>query len=514
MSCRKPTRPARPTTEDLVRPAAGPDRGNPQGTGDLAEELGESEQRFHTLFEQSPDAMFINTEAGQFVAVNTQACCSLGYARDELIRLSVADVDCGLWGTDRGADAVERALAGELVLSESVHRRKNGTTFPVEMHLRGITLRGERCLVATARDLSEWQAGLEALRTSEERYRALIENTLQGVMLFSGDRILFANHAAEKILGYPVVELVSGDLASKIDLLHPNDLPAIAARYRNTRAGDDVTGNHELRVRTAMGQFRWLRVEVKQHAEHEGELRFQVFFQDIDARRVAEKALDAERHKLRALAAEVALAEERERRRIAEGLHDHVVQNLAAVRMRLTALAGGTTPAALGELDRLCASAIDATRSLSFELSPPVLYDLGLAAALGWLSEHISKLFDVTIDFRDETDGLKLGTDTAVMLFQCAREILLNAAKHACANTIGVHLSGDDRGVSITVVDDGIGFDAAESTRKLRGFGLFSVRQRVEGRGGTIEVESRDGRGTRVLLRLPVDPRNRGQRTR
>jgi signal transduction histidine kinase len=163
----------------------------------------------------------------------------------------------------------------------------------------------------------------------------------------------------------------------------------------------------------------------------------------------------------------------------------------------------------LNEVIDLIAQTIDVTRSLTFEMSPPVLYELGFEAAIGWLAKQTKQRFGLEVEFADDGKPKPLGTDVRVLLFQAVRELLVNVVKHANARKAKVSTRrGRDR-IQITVEDNGVGFDASRTSANASdytrgGFGLFNIRERLDHIGGSVDIRSRPGRGTRVTLIAPL----------
>jgi signal transduction histidine kinase len=225
-------------------------------------------------------------------------------------------------------------------------------------------------------------------------------------------------------------------------------------------------------------------------------------------RQVAERTAS-----LRRLAAEVSLAEERERRRIAEDLHDHLGQALALMKIRLQSLRGdamfGGHDAALEELVSLSDQAIRYTRGLTFELSPPILYELGLGPALEWLGEDTARRHGLRVKVRQRSRD-PLPDDLKVTLWKSARELLHNVVKHAQAKSVEVTLEIRDGVVTLEVADDGRGCDPAQARLGSGAqFGLFAIEERLRQLGGSMELDSAPGRGMRVRLGavIPGGPR-------
>lgn len=225
-------------------------------------------------------------------------------------------------------------------------------------------------------------------------------------------------------------------------------------------------------------------------------------------------ALREARESLSRLTLELTRSEARERRAIAEELHDHVGQALAMVQMRLAQMAGRAAftglEGDLAELRELVTLIIRRTRSLTGEISPPMLYELGLAPALHWLAEETTRRAALPVRVKAE-DGLAMGEDTAEALFRAARELLANVVKHAAATSARIELAGDARELRLTVTDDGRGCDPAVALARSadadHGFGLFSIRERVRSLGGSVAFHGAPGQGTRVEVRVPREAR-------
>ncbi len=151
--------------------------------------------------------------------------------------------------------------------------------------------------------------------------------------------------------------------------------------------------------------------------------------------------------------------------------------------------------------------AIDETRSLTVELYPPVLYELGFAAAMEWLGEQLFREYRLRVTVRVQGSYRSLENELRGMLFQAVRELLLNVVKHARATTAQITIHRDENVFRITVEDDGQGFDVAlldAPHDESGGFGLFNIRERLNSIGGSLEIESEVGRGTRAFIIVPA----------
>lgn len=214
--------------------------------------------------------------------------------------------------------------------------------------------------------------------------------------------------------------------------------------------------------------------------------------------------------RLRTMAQTLTLTEQRERKRMASELHDYLAQLLVLGKMKLSNIhahikhISGPAATLLQEIDQTFSKALDYTRTLMAELSPPVLHELGLPTALQWLADQMKK-DRLTVEVRLGTSHLPLPEQQAILLFHSVRELLINAAKHAGTNQATLTLDVTDHLLKIAVQDKGKGFntDSLEPTQPGHQFGLFSVKERMEELGGWLRVESAPGRGTTVTLGLP-----------
>ena len=232
-------------------------------------------------------------------------------------------------------------------------------------------------------------------------------------------------------------------------------------------------------------------------------------------RRVLDRTRDlvASNHRLQALASELTLAEQRERKRLASELHDYLAQILALGRIKMSQLRQKVVPSEapavqqlVGEIDTLLEKAGEYTRSLMAKLNPPVLDELGLPSALTWLAKQMP-LHGLMVDVRLAQEQVTLPDDQAVLLFQSVRELLINVAKHAGTDRATVTLKVDpEQHLRIEVQDHGRGFDpiGMEAKSENGHFGLFSVKERMQAMGGSLDVKSRPGEGTTITMVLPL----------
>lgn len=218
---------------------------------------------------------------------------------------------------------------------------------------------------------------------------------------------------------------------------------------------------------------------------------------------------------LRSLSMELTLAEEKERRHLSELLHDNLGQNLALAKIRLCSMAAShsddSCQQALGEIKGFLTDAICSTRSLTAEMSPPVLYDLSFVAAVKWLADRILLANGIKHDVISNGKNVALSENTKVLLFKTVRELLVNSVKHSQASYVKIDLDYSDEALYVTINDDGVGMvdiEVNQSPMSGRGFGLMSINERITYLGGEFKIKSTPNHGTIVTLQIPLEGRS------
>jgi len=356
-------------------------------------------------------------------------------------------------------------------------------------------------------DTTERTKAEERLRESENKYSNLVENSLTGIYIDDGGKIVFANDKFAEIYKYPKDELIGQE---SWRLVHPDDRPLTNNLRARRLRGEYAPLEYEARGLTKNGEIIWL-ARRNTRIEYQGRPAILGNVEAITERKEAEDKLRVYHEKLGSLASKLSLAEERQRRRVAIEVHDRISQNLAFIKMKLGTLQTSTSPRSLAqtrdEILGFVDETIQSTRALISELGSPILYELGFVPAVEWLTQQAQKQHAIVLDFEDDGQPKPLSEDVRVLLFQASRELLINIAKHAQARTAKVSITRDGDQVRVDVEDDGVGFDSTEmgSSMDTTGrFGLFSIRVRLEPLGGHLEVDSKVGHGTRVTLIAPL----------
>ncbi len=479
--------------------------------------LDEAVDWYAELYEFAPIAYLALDSSGLIREINLTGATLLGMERQRLVgrpmRLHIAPGDRRaflehLYRSRRADAAVVTELrilvSGEReVPAQLISRRGSGAEGPV-------TLR------TAIFDISERRRAEEDLLLSHRRLSLALTASQAGLYEYSvGHERLRTSARWAEIVGLPAVEAEDALRSWFEARIDPSDREARTSAHAAFLAGEHPNHLAEFRVRRVDESWVWVR-ELAHAAQRGAEgrpTRVVGVLLDISAEK--QRLAEAERRtsQLRELSAALYRVEETERRELAMLLHDDLGQRLVAAQLQMAALtrkAEGPLSTGLDAVAQLLRGAQDTIRSLSFQLSPPILHELGLVAALRWLAGELGRSLELAVDV-DEDDPLPpLRGQPEVVLFRCVRELLVNVAKHAGVREARVIIrdASDAPFCQITVEDHGVGFAAERlmsARSQARSFGLLSVFERIEGLGGRVRVDSAPGEGTQVLLMLPRD---------
>lgn len=366
--------------------------------------------------------------------------------------------------------------------------------------------------VAMSSDVTGQKRTEQALRESEAHLRRAQEvahagswelDLIRGGLLWSDETY--------RIFGLPTETPM--DYETFLNYIMPEDRDYVTEEWQAALAGAPYDIEHRICVGD---RVKWVREKAEVEFDEAGRpIRGTGIVIDITERKRVERELLEYQRRLQALASQLTLSEERERRRIAHELHDEVGQTLTFARMAL-ASARETTSDARREviLDNVSQSILRALgdlRNLAFDLSLPLMNEVGLAAALEeWMNDQVGKKHGIRTELIHDGQRLSLDDDVRAMLFRSVRELLTNVVKHAQAESVIVRIEDEGTLVRIVVEDDGIGFDVdalPSVSERGSGFGLFSIEERMAALGGSLELISSPGMGCKAILIAPSHDR-------
>jgi PAS domain S-box-containing protein len=359
--------------------------------------------------------------------------------------------------------------------------------------------------IETLQDITERKRAEGACQESERRFRGLFEDAHDAILVHGlQGNIQAVNRAATQLSGYSVDELLKVNVKSFVT---GESLNLAREVRRKLLKNKPVTMPYEQRIIRKDGSEAICMITTNLITADGEPKGFQNIIRDVtEEKRMQEN--------LRYYLEQITRAQEDERKRLARELHDDVSPSLLLLIQRLDTISLSTRPKLseslkkdLGDLRNQAVDALERLRRYAQDLRPRILDDLGLVAALEWMTDDLAK--DQEVDARVEITGAEqaLPQETQLLLFRIAQEALNNIRKHAQASKVTVELKFEDKNLKMTVSDNGKGFEIPERIGDLASIGklgLAGVQERAQLINGRLKLESEIGKGTLVTVEAPI----------
>jgi PAS domain S-box-containing protein len=465
--------------------------------------LRESEESYRSFFETARDGAFFTSIDGRWID------CNQGFI--ELFKYKNKNELMGKKVEDLYADPKDRPKLLKRIMDEGyvahmpfTGKRKDGTilhalmTATTKMDRQGNLIGYQGSIT----DITKRKQMEMALKKSEEKYRLLIEN-IPNVSWSSDHKgnTIFISPNVKQVYGFDSSTIISSGPKLWFDRVHKDDISKLQSSY-NALFQDNKKFDIEYRIKHKNGNWIWLHDRAIMHFDKKDKKFAYGVFSDITERKQLE-------YDLKKLTTELTLAEERERRQIAVNLHDNMGQSLALAKIKTQELinANEYNKILLMDVMNHVNNAIKSSRNLTYELSPPVLYELGFVAAIRWKLTQIKNQSNLKTRLIDQSKSVVLKNEIKVLMFRTLNEILTNVIKHANATRISIMVKVVRNNLILTVRDDGKGFNVdriLKASIKSKKFGLFSIHERIEYINGNMKIESAIGKGTKISVIVPI----------
>ncbi|NOZ03994.1 MAG: PAS domain S-box protein [FCB group bacterium] len=384
--------------------------------------------------------------------------------------------------------------------------------------LIGLTKKHRRVIQTQKEKLSLLQKSESILRSSERKYRTLVESMEEAVFVIDTQGILlFANQYFGRLLrsepdlltGKPLRSLLKGTSVESL-------FDSIDRAFESSLAGKT-----EYKLNTYKGEIWFETMLVPQYNNHGKLVSILGISRNINDRKALEDRLQAlvntlkKQHEvLQSLSGEVYRVQEEERKRISRELHDEIGQSMTAIDLSLQLikeqhLKNRNLKSAITECQHLVQQTADKIHDFLFELRPPILDDLGLIPAMKFYSRGFSKRTGIEVHFRCDKAVEAIDPEMKTMMYRVYQEGLNNVAKHANAENIDVTIEKVTRKILLNITDDGTGFLPDSVLNRLgeySGFGLLGIKERALPFGGSVSIHSQPGQGACLSLELPLKP--------
>jgi two-component system, NarL family, sensor histidine kinase UhpB len=449
----------------------------------------------------------------QFVQTNHAARRNLRYSAGELATMTPLDLAPGL-SPEALADILQPLRTGRASRAEfdTEHRRKDGTSYPIEFRLFYSADDATPVFIAIGNDISARHASANALQQSEARLRAIISNAPGLVYQFvqrcdGGVAFSYLSEGCHALLGLGA-ERLRENSSLFVDLILPEDRPSYLESMA-VSAADMKAWNWEGRIWIEKWKdIKWINLRSTPRALLDGSVQWEGIMTNITQSKLEEAEIKRSRQQLAELSAHVETVKEKERTRIAREIHDDLGGNLTAIKMAM-ALVARRLPQDNTELaekadyvDALVDRTIEAVHRISVDLRPSIL-DFGIVAAIDWQAKEFEKQLGISCAFSTNKKDVELHADQATALFRIFQEALTNIGKHANADRVTVRLVRTNRSVRLEVGDNGRGIGATDRL-KPKSFGIRGMVERTHALGGQLSVGNAAGGGTLVTVRIPL----------
>ncbi len=478
-----------------------------------------AEERFRLTVENSTDAIIlVDEDSRKIVYANSSAMKLFGYAMDELIGLSITEIVDPCQVEEQSRSFTQLKAEETINISDRIVVRKDGSKVHTDMSVFFIPSNGRKIAVARLRDMTERRDAVEEISRLKTMYEAITLSIPSAIILHDPEfRVTFVNDRFTQLTGLSREEVLD---RSPLEYLPAEVVEYIGLKEKlsHIRKRKMTWGPEEITYRTAAGVEFIFRYTIYPLFNREKMYGVMALLDDVTEERRAKRALhdktmelDQLNKDLRDLIVEITRLEEKERKQFSDILHEGIGQNLVAIKMALAGCMKALSPENEEARETMCYilslldRTIHATRSMTVDLYPSVLDDIGLLSAVRWYTKKVLEPngIDGSLYIDEAVD--KLPDEPKRCVFRIIRECFQNILKHSNASKVEVECRNDNGLIRLKVKDNGVGFRYRGIKNDTgRTFGLRLIREWAESMNGHLKIQPQLGRGTEVIVEFPL----------
>lgn len=390
-----------------------------------------------------------------------------------------------------------------ICLSNKVQKTIRSICKPILENGKVVRLKG------TNQDITEQKLIRDKIEKAEEMYRILTDNSNDLICLQEPDSTFkYISPSIKNLLGYEQSEFLGKTVFS---IVHQEDLKPLQKAMDQKVFRNKVAKPYDFRIRHKEGHFVWFEFLSSPVYKDNKINYFVTSARDITQWVLAKKEIEQYQTSLQKLTTEMTLIEEKQKKEIASNIHDHLSQSLVISKMKINELKKKSELKSIDKdlkfVENLISEVLENSRKITYELSPPVLYQLGIIDALNWLLENVEAKHNIKCEINCNVSNFKLSDVKSILLFRCIQELVKNTIKYADATLITLQLNKSKYGLDIILKDNGVGFDTSilnnYQNHSGSGFGLFAVQERIKNIQGEFIIISEINEGTSVNIFIP-----------
>ena len=365
-------------------------------------------------------------------------------------------------------------------------------------------------LKGSSQDITEQKKARVKIEKAEEMYRLLTDNSNDLISLHEpNSTFIYISPSIKNLLGYEQSEFLS---KKAFNLIHPDDIKPLKDKIGNYEFNTSGSKAHAFRIYHKEGHYIWMEFLISPVFKDNKINYYVASTRDITQTKVAQQEIEEYQTSLQKMTAEMTLIEEKQKKEIASNIHDHLSQSLVISKMKINELKKNSQLKIISEdlkfIETNISEALENSRKITYELSPPVLYQLGIIDALNWLLENTETTHNITCKIISNVNNVNLDDVKSILLYRCIQEVVKNAVKYANATIFTLDIDKTTDGFSIIFKDNGAGFDTSllndYQNHSGSGFGLFAVQERIKNIQGKFSITSTINKGTSVNIFIPL----------